>query len=96
MIGKLEENFVKWIIKVSNLNTKPIHTGQSNLEILIKAMFALNREGKWAIMIHPNEVIVYRQSFSGKDIIFLIKDHNNSELEALTKALQYIYEQENN
>jgi len=67
------------------------------LEILIKAMFAINRDiekGYFVTFVNGECVAIYRNTcgmnFMKK--LFPFSDHNNSEQEALTAALQYIFD----
>ena len=64
---------------------------------LIKAMWAINREGNkdWtSIKMRWDGFSVRIHDLFGKT--FEYRNHNNSELEALTKALEYIYENTRN
>lgn len=81
--------------------------GGFELIILVKAMWAINRaysrrEGEYCIKdnthfrnITPCFSIVHDYIDLEENSIYL-QDHNNSEQEALTAALEYIYEQNNN
>jgi hypothetical protein len=67
------------------------------LEILIKAMWAINRravkESGFCICSSTGgDFYVYYGKY--QRAAYPRKDHNNSELEALTAALTYIYQQE--
>ena len=72
------------------------------VDVLIKAMWAINssyREGKSFWAIQDNTYL--RNVTEGFNVIYLasnrevffLQDHNNSEQQALEKALEYFYEQ---
>ncbi len=63
-----------------------------NYGILSKAKDAINREGKWFIQDKINGIgyRVFRNGISDRDFYF--SDYNNSEIEALEKALTYIFD----
>lgn len=64
------------------------------LLILIKAMWAINREESFKLQIEFNRILIsgmYNGSSYFKE--FLYKDYN-SEQQALEKALEYIYKQD--
>jgi len=63
-----------------------------HLEILIKAVWAINRERKWNIFESYFSYNVYKDCVKQRQFHF--KDYNNSEQKTLEKALEYIYEQE--
>lgn len=91
----MKEKFKKWICKLISIKYRTIDDGYGevyDIEILIKAMWKINRDGEW--QIHSNVSSYYvSQKYRGKiDKWFHFEEHNNSELEALTKALEYIWE----
>lgn len=59
--------------------------------ILIKAMWQINKEGKYYITMNNNHIYI-KYALCTK--FFYYKNYN-SEIEALEKALEYIYKQEN-
>ena len=70
-----------------------------DIAILIKAMWAINREkGLFRILSNDDNFCVLKYSKENGEIsglfntYYYFKQHNNSELEALTQALIYIYE----
>ena len=64
-------------------------TREITLEILIKTMWAIIREGKYMIAMNKD----YFSIHTNDDYIeFLYDEHNNSETEALEAALKYIYD----
>ena len=64
-----------------------------SLEILIKAMWAINRERKYLIQIDAHCVYVKGNNKALKNFTFRFSDYNNnSEQEALTAALEYIHD----
>lgn len=61
------------------------------LEILIKAMWAINRRGYWCVEMFKDAIGICNKEPGYDDIKeFKYKDHNNSEMEALKAALEYI------
>ncbi len=94
------EDFKKRLCKKAGLMNyylvNNVRTDNEELILLIKAMWAINREGKWHIKMENYCIAFYSyMAKEYKEIIFKYKDHNNSEQEALQKALEYIYEQDN-
>lgn len=70
-----------------------------NLELLIKTMWQINREGKWFITNDFDNNYAVRNHMeiclSTEREYFLKKDYNNSEQKALTESLKYIYDARN-
>lgn len=90
----MTEDFKKWLYKtIHGEYITLLFKRGAELELLIKAMWAINREGKWWITIYPHGIHL-KLPHRGKGKDFEYKQHNNSETEALTKALEYIYKQE--
>jgi len=96
----MKEDFKKWLCELAEepydcvagfLGHKD--HDMENIFILIKAMWAINREGKWLILISASDIDITR-SEKYKSKLFSYKNHNNSEQQALEKALEYIYEQD--
>ena len=89
------------MVYISRFNEKPLVT-------LIKAMWNINREhskGSNKYFIQDNTYFynmdtsfcLYDKSFNTKSRLvkrFMLKDYNNSEQQALEKALEYIYKKE--
>lgn len=96
----MTEEFKKWLCVLggdydySKLKELQYHGDfESNiLSILIKAMWAINREGKWAILMWNDYIEIFCIEKQSDDIDFFYKDYNNSELKVLTKAIEYIWE----
>jgi hypothetical protein len=92
----MKEDFKKWLCEKADYMYSEYFNYIETLYILTKAMWAINRENNYRITITQGGC--YSQSQPWKDLImkyYLLKDYNNSEQEALEKALEYIYEQEN-
>ena len=91
----MDDGFKKWLCeKGCSLYTYGLYDKMltdAQLAILIKAMWAVNREGK-GIEINLESERVYVSLIQDHDY-FYFKDHNNSEQEALTKALEYVWKQ---
>lgn len=62
------------------------------LEILIRAMWAINRADDWHIIMDNCGLWLYNP-YGDFEIEFEYRNHNNSEQEALIKALEYIYKE---
>ena len=64
-----------------------------NIEILIKAMWAINRETNWRIWLDKYGLAVFKnaEDLPGLAIKYI---HNESEQKALEKALRYIFDNE--
>jgi hypothetical protein len=96
-IELMNNGFKKWVCNKGNdgiiptVNGKPLTEtdGDIPVNILIKAMWAINRHSHLYIMQMRSDYIelLYR-----KDFYYV--DHNDSEIEALTACLKYIDEQE--
>jgi hypothetical protein len=63
------------------------------IEILIKAMWAINRDDKWEIEMDSDCILV---KYVPEDFFqcMLFRKYNNSEQKALEAALLYIYKEE--
>jgi len=90
----MEEDFKRWLCKLNGYDFESDYFRMDELmiEILIKAMWQINRDGKWDIQMDRDYIDVSSRQ-EVLDDVFTFKDHNNSELEALTKALEYIYKE---
>jgi hypothetical protein len=91
-------SFNNWIFgnAYPNLHNE---TREMTLNALIRCMWAINRNTKWNISITPSQASIWHNDIYlhlelPKD--FKFKDYNHSEQEALTAALEYIFEQEKN
>jgi hypothetical protein len=84
----MNNDFKEWLCKKAGRGKLiPLDWKYCELEILIKAMWAINRKGKYYIILEPNLISVNKNEF-------FYAQYNNSEQKALEKALEYIYEQE--
>ena len=93
----MTEDFKKWLLRLAGYEESiPKETAWEILvvDILIKAMWAINREGSGygltGIEMDASEIIVV---YNLKEKAFPYSDHNNSEQQALEKAIEYIFEQ---
>lgn len=93
----MKEDFKQWLCELSKYDfTRVEHLPywrQEELKILIKAMWAINRAGG---VIEMGLLEVYVQLANTDSVYFEYKKHKNSEQEALTKALEYIYKETKN
>lgn len=64
------------------------------LEILIKAMWAINRERKWFMDMNDKQIRAWILMPTDGAIQCNFKDYNNSEIETLTAALIYVLDNE--
>ena len=89
-----EEDFKKWLIEKANYDNKcKILTENELLLTLIQAMFVINRErGYFRVSIGQECIHVGHDEDDGK--YFYPSEYNNSEIQALEKALEYIWEHE--
>jgi len=91
----MNEDFKKRLFNLLGLIYEPenemVEKVCCDLSILIKAMWHINRDKtEYSIQMLHDEIDV----FSSEGLrTFAYKFHNNSELETLTKALEYILEQ---
>jgi hypothetical protein len=97
----MNEDFKKWLCEKAEYNYYLEYEQQPiidrTLEILIKAMWAINREDKRVYNITMTVGGTYLSKIGSKfpDFVFFRQaDRNNSETEALTAALEYIFEQD--
>jgi len=88
-----ELSYNDWIKKLSGDKDNIINGCHRDLARLIKAMWAINREGKWTIWMNEDYIRVKFHALHSF-YRFFYRDYDNSEIEALEAALQYIYEQE--
>ncbi len=95
----MKEDFKKWIFELLGLIYEPenemVEKVCCDISLLIKAMWQINRDGKYTIIIDGYNIRVVPMGLKGSledTQDFKYSDHNNSELEALTQALTYIYE----
>lgn len=88
----MTEDFKQWVCQ--NAGIDRLHYPHLELEILIKAMWSINRGGEWNIDMDYFGLSICKSEAVSQDTTyeaqFHYKDHNSSELEALTKALQYV------
>ena len=87
----MDEGFQKWLFNIADLPHK--YDGYPKIELLIQAMWAINRKGEWEIMQDK-----YGFCVSGPVYIksFILNKINNSEQKSLEAALKYIYEETRN
>lgn len=91
---RMSEDFKKWLCDKSKFDIAHwLLNEHEELSLLIKAMWAINREGKWEI-ISDKVSLDISDKHGDFCISFYYSDHNNSEQEALTKALEYIFDKE--
>lgn len=92
------EDFRKWVCKKGNENIIPkcndveLHKSdcQIPLNILIKAVFTINRDDKrYEVLLDGVGVNIY-DGQEAEDNYFSYDDHNNSELQALEEALKFV------
>lgn len=63
------------------------------IDILMRAVFAINRGGEWEISIFSKCIEVTNHDIDATDIdreYYEYKDHNNSEIQALSSAVEYV------
>ena len=102
-----DTGYEEWLCELNGIRYKTLHKGQTigvltgadriekteiTLEILVKAMWAINRGNDYEITIDGLQVIVDGGDSTDGDMVFAIKDYN-SEYEALNEALKYIYKE---
>jgi hypothetical protein len=94
----MKEEFKKWLCEKAGYNYnawgKPCPYDIHDIKILIKAMWAINRETR-DDYIRYGPTGFSRCYYDVEDMgmtRFDIKDHNNSEQQALEAALKYIWE----
>lgn len=87
----MKEGFKEWLCELAEFKFEYYdHIGL--LYILVKAMWAINREGIYRIWILHDRVELYNGYTKVIEEWFFFKKYNNSEQQALEKALEYIYE----
>jgi len=101
----MDEDFKKWLCNLLGIHYRTIDDGYGDIygiEILIKAMWKINKRPLDFNMIEirmdaisitlwkRGDGVPFSEDFYDYEYVF--KDYNNSELEALTKALEYIWE----
>ena len=93
----MTEDCKRWACKLAGFSEVFIGPSQwvdYDLEILIKAMWAINREGLFKIQYeYFNNWYYFVSKRNGKGLQLNIKDHKYSEQEELTAALTYGVEQ---
>ncbi len=99
----MTEECKKWVLELADsalsigTRCKPGYE-INTIAILIKAMWAINREKKWRMDINSNYVGVYTNlsfnHFEKMDLNqeFRFRDFFNSEQKALQSALQHIFD----
>ena len=95
----MNEDFKKWLCGKVNVDYDDFYDfskddWNNNIELLIKAMWVINREVVWEMLQDRFGYGVEDKKEIGSYKLFAFKDHNDSELKALTKALEYIYGKE--
>ena len=99
----MNEDFKKWLCEKANEkyvvdedgNFANYYSQMSVLELLIRSMWAINREKEWKISYDPDFGLSYHL-YGIKYRVnkgFYVRDYNDSEQTALTKALEYIYQE---
>lgn len=91
----MKTDFEKWLCKKADVifmlprSIKgSAHPRKITLEILINAMWNINKEGEYNITMNNIGIWVFKNDKVIKCV------YKNSEKETLEKALKYIYEQE--
>lgn len=92
----MKEGFEKWLCKKTGIGEYYIDPVNKLdiLPLLIKAMWAINREGKYHIIINSEEIKVTVRNTWDDDECGYFRYEDYPEQQALEKALGYIYEQE--
>ena len=90
----MNEDYKKWLCELAEMNYRFVVP--TSIEILIKAMWAINREcydkGGFCICSSTGgDYYIHFNEF--QRVIFTRKDHNNSEQEALQASLEYIFKE---
>jgi len=90
----MNEDFKKWVKSFSPEKAHWIMSEDEWLACLIKAIWKINREGEFVINLIKDK---YTVAYFRKNEMLWVKSfryasHNNSEQEALTEALKYIWE----
>lgn len=94
----MKEDFKKWLsdkagylyLAYQMLEEKGMN---NEVELLIKAMWAVNREKDYLMEITDAYITVQDPDWRIEPSYFLFKDYNNSEQKALTAALEYVYKE---
>ena len=107
--GKMTEDFKKWLCDLAGIKYWTVIDRYGNsweenisLEILIKAMWTINRQEGSKYKIRLEDIYCFTvtnewsDSVAVTDVDFYFKDYNNSEQEALTAALEYIFKETKN
>ena len=92
--GEMTEDFKKWVFKKAYGKACPTIIDLVDIEMLVMAMWAINLERKWSITMQYQRIFVdeIKIEIEHPHRTYDFKDFHNSEKEALTKALEYIYE----
>ena len=94
----MKKEFKKWLCELADCpkwkspkgKTGYSHDALSQIEILVKAMWAINRDGKCNVIMHKNKIIVRVSLYqSWKRFNYCC---NKSEEKTLIKALEHIWE----
>ena len=88
----MTEEFKKWLCKLIEEEQQfdGYYQDPDCVDSLVKAMWAINREGKYVIRQYRTLFNIWI-SGNPKEI-FYFKNNNNSEQETLIKALEYVYD----
>ncbi len=101
----MTDDFKKWLCELAGYETTSwcgyikkglvydLRKNDVPLEILIKAMWIINRGGRRFVNMNWEQITIYAEGPYHLGAVYS-KKYNNSEQEALTAALEYIYEQE--
>ncbi len=93
----MTDDFRKWLCEITGIETNEYW---SELELLIKAMWAINREAEEKRNIYDGYywieqgIKAYIVKCNSNIKTFYYEDYNNSEQQTLEKTLEYIYKQE--
>jgi hypothetical protein len=89
----MTEDFKKWLCEKGNIQL--LYWEEYTLtHILVCAMWAINREWKWTVIMSKAWINVLEKDKIPPLKTFYYQNFNNSEQEALREALKYIFEQE--
>lgn len=91
----MKEDFKKWLCELAEIKPEDMPGCDHRLiGTLIKAMWAINRESikskEWSVEMSSWSYDVF-SSWLRRRYKFSYENHDNSEQEALIKALEYIY-----
>jgi len=86
----MDDKFKKWLCELAGCPAMRDNYLANELEILIKAVWKINREREYFICIMSTEIMTgHPYKIDGE--YFKYKDYKN-ETEALTAALKYIFD----